>query len=87
MKAIPDFFGESLHLFWSYVFDVLGIHEFGVTVSGKSWDHMDVRVWHAHSSDVGDNPFGVFIASWSVFAIMRTVSKYLPASGTSQTHR
>src|ERR1700745_1052154 len=56
MKAIPDLFGDSFHLFRSYVFDVLGIHEFGVTVSGKSRDHMDVGVWQVHSSAGREHP-------------------------------
>src|SRR5260370_2436503 len=59
MKAVSDFFSNSLHLFWWYVLDVLGVHEFCVTISWKSRDHMDVRVWDAHSSNVSNHPFRV----------------------------
>lgn len=59
MEAVSDFFCDSLHLFCWYVFDVLCVHEFCMTISGKSWDHMDVRMRHAHSSNISDHPFRV----------------------------
>src|SRR5712664_626327 len=59
MKAVFDLFSNSLHFFWRDVFDALGVHEFCVTISWKSRDHVDVRVWHAHSSNVSNDPFRV----------------------------
>src|SRR5881296_1527488 len=59
MEAVSDLFSNSLHFFWRDVFDALGVHEFCVTISWKSRDHMDVRVWHAHSSNVSNDPFRV----------------------------
>src|SRR5205807_3637127 len=59
MEFLSDCFCNSLHLFCGYVFDVLRAHEFSMTISWKSRDHMDVRVWHAHSSNIGDYPLRV----------------------------
>src|SRR5438445_7951386 len=59
MEAFSDFFCNSLHLFCWYVLDVLCIHEFSMTVSRKSRDHMDVRVWYAHSSNISNYPLRV----------------------------
>src|SRR2546422_9889984 len=59
MKAVSDLFSNSLHFFWRDVFDVLYVHEFCMTISWKSRDHMDVRVWHAHSSNISDYPLCV----------------------------
>src|SRR5439155_227711 len=56
MESFSDFFCNSLHLFCWYVLHVLCIHEFCMTISWKSRDHMDVRVWHAHSSNISDHP-------------------------------
>src|SRR5438132_4269408 len=59
MESFSDFFCNSLHLFYWYVLHVLCIHEFCMTVSWKSWDHMDVRVWYAHSSNISNYPLRV----------------------------
>src|SRR5207249_12165317 len=59
MEAVSDFVYNSPHLFRRYVFDVLRAHEFSMTISWKPRDHMDVSVWHAHSSNISDHPLRV----------------------------
>src|SRR5207253_10255283 len=59
MASFSDCFCNSHHLFCWYVLHVLCIHEFCMTISWKSRDHMDVRVWHAHSSNISDHPLCV----------------------------
>src|SRR5437660_1038368 len=59
MESFSDFFCNSLHLLCWYVFDVLRVHEFSMTISWKPRDHMDVRMWHAHSSNISDHPLCV----------------------------
>lgn len=57
METVSDSLSNSLHFFRWYGFDVLCVDEFCVTISGKSGDHVDMRVWHAHPSYVSDYPF------------------------------
>src|SRR5437762_10740597 len=59
MEAVSDFVCNSPHLFCGNIFDVLRAHEFSMTISWKPRDHMDVRVWHAHSSNISDYPLRV----------------------------
>src|SRR2546428_12893960 len=56
MEAVSDFVCNSPHRVRRYVFDVLCVREFSMTISWKPRDPMDVRMWHAHSSNIGDHP-------------------------------
>src|SRR5207244_12877249 len=55
VESFSDFFCNFLHLLCWYVFDVLRVHEFSMTISCKPRAYIDVLVLHAHSFNISDH--------------------------------